>query len=150
MSGTGKSTVLTALAARGFATVDTDDGWCEFAADGEWVWREDRIGELLVVENAAPLFVAGCARNQVKFYRRFDHIVLLSAPQETLLDRLAGRTTNPFGKRPEQRARILADLTDIEPRLRRSATLEIDTRAPLAAVVDQLAQLVERGGIRSA
>jgi len=29
MSGTGKSSVIQALSARGFKAVDTDDGWCE-------------------------------------------------------------------------------------------------------------------------
>ncbi len=29
MSGTGKTSVIRALAARGFRAVDTDDGWCE-------------------------------------------------------------------------------------------------------------------------
>jgi hypothetical protein len=35
MSGTGKSSVIQALAARGFKAVDTDDGWCKpFAGAG--------------------------------------------------------------------------------------------------------------------
>ena len=34
MSGTGKSSVIRALSARGFKAVDTDDGWCEPLPDG--------------------------------------------------------------------------------------------------------------------
>jgi hypothetical protein len=30
-------------------------------------------------------------------YPRFDHIVLLGAPAEILIERLATRTTNPYG-----------------------------------------------------
>ena len=65
MSGTGKSSVIEALAARGYKAVDTDDGWCEPLADGRQRWREDAIEQLLAVEDAEVLFVAGCEENQV-------------------------------------------------------------------------------------
>jgi hypothetical protein len=51
--GTGKSSVIQALAARGYKTVDTDDGWCEPLLDGRQRWREDAIERLLAVEDAA-------------------------------------------------------------------------------------------------
>ena len=41
MSGTGKSTVIRALSARGFKAVDTEDGWCELLPDGRQRWREE-------------------------------------------------------------------------------------------------------------
>jgi RNase adaptor protein for sRNA GlmZ degradation len=145
MSGTGKSTALAALAQRGYRVVDTDYGdWIVPCADGaEPLWREDRIDALLTEHerSGAPLFVAGTVRNQGAFYPRFAEIVLLSAPVPVLLDRIAHRDTNPFGKTPEQRARIVADTAAVEPLLRASATTEIDTRKPLADVVDQLAAL---------
>ena len=52
MSGTGKSSALRALSARGFEVVDTDDaGWCEtqVGEDGavQPLWREDRLRALL-------------------------------------------------------------------------------------------------------
>src|SRR3712207_5560782 len=52
MSGTGKSTVIQHLAALGHAAVDTDsDEWCEWmvdeAGERDWVWREERIAQLL-------------------------------------------------------------------------------------------------------
>ena len=50
MSGTGKSSVIHALSARGFKAVDTDDGWCEPLPDGRQRWREDAIGQLLDTE----------------------------------------------------------------------------------------------------
>jgi hypothetical protein len=69
MSGTGKSSVIQALSARGFKAVDTDDGWCEPLPDGRQRWREDAIGQLLDTEDAGVLFVAGCEENQVRFHR---------------------------------------------------------------------------------
>jgi len=148
MSGTGKSTLIRALAARGYAAVDTDsDEWSEWVVDPDdgapdWIWREDRIRHLLETEQGDALFVAGCKSNQGKFYPRFDHVVLLSAPTPLLLSRLATRTTNPYGKRSEELTRILGHIETVEPRLRRRATLEVDTSAPLDQVVETLAALV--------
>jgi hypothetical protein len=118
--------------------VDTDvGGWIDTSGP-EPLWREERIGKLLDEHRTGALFVAGAVANQGRFYPRFDAIVLLSVPQDVLLERLASRTTNQFGKTAEQRARILGDLRDIEPLLRHGATAEIDTRQPPARVADRL------------
>jgi RNase adaptor protein for sRNA GlmZ degradation len=146
MSGSGKSTVLAELTTRGFRTVDTDYGEWIDESGGERLWRVDRIDALLAESSDGPLFVAGTVANQGRFYPRFAEIVLLSAPMPVLLDRIATRTTNPFGRTAAQRARIIADTEAIEPLLRARATVEIDTRAPLTEVVDRLARLTTREG----
>jgi shikimate kinase len=143
MSGTGKSSVVRALAARGYKAVDTDDGWSEPLPDGRQQWREDAIDRLLDTEDADVLFVAGCEENQAQFHPRFDHIVLLSAPIETLLGRLETRTENPYGKSPEELRRILDDLEHVEPLLRRIADHEVRTTAPLDEVVANVLRLVD-------
>ena len=116
-------------------------GWCEPLPDGRLRWREEAIGRLLDTEDVDILFVAGCEENQVIFHSRFDHIILLSAPVETLVCRLATRTTNSFGKAPEELARVLADVATVEPLLRRAATAEVRTTAPLADVVHEVLAL---------
>jgi shikimate kinase len=137
MSGVGKSSLLRELARRGHRTVDTDYGDYHETIEGEWLWREDRIAELLAGhEDAAPLFVQGTTRNQVVFYPRFDHIVLLSAPAEVLIERLTTRTTNPYGKDPAHVAETLEYLQTVEPLLREAATLEVVTTVPVADVAD--------------
>lgn len=135
MSGTGKSSVIQALAARRYKAVDTDDGWCEPTPDGRQRWREDAIEQLLNTEDADVLFVAGCEGNQVRFHPRFDVIILLSAPAEILAGRLASRTSNPYGKTPEELRQVLNDLRAVEPLLRRAADYEITTTMPLTDVV---------------
>ncbi len=80
MSGTGKSSVIRALADLGYKAIDTDDGWCEQLPDGRQRWREDAIAALLATEDTDVLFVAGCEENQVRFHPQFDRIILLSAP----------------------------------------------------------------------
>lgn len=100
MSGTGKSTALEMLAARGHRTVDTDtDQWSYWVTlpDGstDWVWREPAISDLLTNHGEGALFVAGCKSNQGRFYPQFDHVVLLSAPAQIMPARIATRTNNP-------------------------------------------------------
>jgi shikimate kinase len=149
MSGTGKSTVIGRLAALGHAAVDADtEEWSEWAVVRipgtppssppvrDWVWQEEPMRALLETPRGGPLFISGCAANQGRFYDRFDCIVLFSASAEVMLDRIARRTNNPFGKTAEEREKILRDLRAVEPMLRQGADLEIDTgTTPLDAVV---------------
>ncbi len=149
MSGVGKSTALAGLAQRGHATVDTDDEpWTEVIGD-EPLWREPLIDALLKQPRTRPLFVQGTVANQWRCYARFDAVVLLTAPTEVVLERVRRRTNNPFGKSAEERARILADIEEIEPLLRRSATHEIDTTRPLAEVIDALVCIAETAVARA-
>jgi hypothetical protein len=59
MSGTGKSSALVELNRLGFEVVDTDDpGWTEWSdTEGGYVWRENRIEDLLACDTGASLFV---------------------------------------------------------------------------------------------
>jgi hypothetical protein len=146
MSGTGKSAALEMLGERGHRVVDTDtDQWSHWVTladgSGDWIWREDAIAGLLAGHQRGHLFVAGCKTNQGTFYPQFDHIAMLSAPAGVLLARIAARTSNPYGKHPAERALILEALTEVEPRLRATATVEIDASAPLPEVVRRLEEL---------
>jgi shikimate kinase len=158
MSGTGKSTVIGKLVARGYKAVDADcdefSTWVEVLDDSEvagspveankdWVWREERIQQLLSTEDADILFLSGCAPNMGKFLSQFNHIVLLSAPADAIIERLASRTKNAYGKRPDEVVRVLDLIETVEPLLRRAADHEIDTSAPVEDVVASLLRLVE-------
>lgn len=137
MSGAGKTTVLEELAKAGYSTVDTDyDRWT--TADGSW--NEARMTRLLASE--AQVVVSGTVANQVLFYDRFAHVVLLSAPVEVLLERLRTRTNNPYGKTPEQQEDVRRYVREVEPLLRRAATLELDGRRPVADLVEAVARLL--------
>lgn len=142
MSGTGKSSVIAKLVALGYKAVDTDDGWCEPLPEGRQQWREEAIQALLASEDASVLFIAGCEENQARFHAQFDHIVLLTAPLETLVQRLANRTSNSFGKSPEELSRVLDDISTTEPLLRQAADHEVRTTMPLDDVVTAILCLV--------
>jgi shikimate kinase len=134
MSGAGKSTLLDEVARRGYHVIDTDyDGWT--LPDG--TWDEPRMAAALA--ERTEVLVSGTVENQRRFYDRFDHVVLLSAPLRVLLDRVAKRSNNPYGKTAADRARIERYVREVEPLLRRGASLELDGRRP----VEELADVVE-------
>ena len=144
MPGTGKSSVIEELAARGYRAVDLDyDGLSIVAPDGEWIWDEGRVEELLAAEDDGALILAGCAPNQGRFYPQLDAIVLLSAPADVIVERLVSRTNNPYGKQPDERVKALRDQEEFEPMLRRRATHEIVTTVPVEEVVAEIERIVE-------
>lgn len=160
ISGVGKSTVIGVLAARGYKAVDLDSGeWSEWVeieqlgASGavgtpvepgrDWVWREDRVQALLSAEDTGVLFVSGCSPNMGKFYAQLDQVVLLTAPPAVIVERLAARTNNPYGRRPEEVARVLDLLESVEPVLRKGAGHEIHTSIPLEEVVAEVLRIVD-------
>ena len=146
MSGAGKSTALDELGQLGFGVVDTDEpGWTVWDdQDDGCLWREDRIAELLSIDEGPTLYVSGTVSNQGRFYPHFHAVVLLSAPAEVLLSRIDSRTSNPYGKTCDERELILRDLAEVEPLLRATCTHEIDTTRPIGEVVARLAQIGEQ------
>ena len=136
MSGTGKSTVLAELARRGRITVDTDyDGW-ELPGS---VWDEPRMSDLL--SQHADVVVSGTAENQGRFYDRFEHVVLFSAPVDVLIERIATRTNNPYGRTAEQQRDVRRYVREVEPLLRKGATVELDGRRSVADLADDVEAL---------
>ena len=139
MSGAGKSTILDELRRRGLLAVDTDyDGW--EVSDG--TWDESRMDRLL--SRHQDVVVSSTVENQVHFYDRFEHIVLLSAPLEVLMQRLRERTNNPYGKSSAERAELARYVVTIEPLLRRGATVELDGQRPVVELADDVERLVSR------
>jgi len=137
MSGVGKTTLLDELRRRGHLTVDTDyDGW-ELP---DRTWDERRMDRLLA--RHPDVIVSGTVENQARFYDRFEHVVLLSAPVDVLLERVSTRSNNPYGKTPEQRAEIASYMQTVEPLLRRGATLQLDGQRPTPELADAIEWLV--------
>ena len=152
MSGAGKTAVIRELAARGHDARDLDTPeWSEWVdadpadaltpAEGkDWVWREDRVRALLAAPRDRSLFVSGTSETMGRFLPLIDVVILLSAPVETLLQRLAARSDG-YGRTEEERRKVAGLVAMIEPLLRQSADHEIDTRRPVAATVDEILRL---------
>lgn len=161
MSGTGKSTTSRELLARGYRSIDLDTAEWSVWADAfgnptgtrvgqDWVWRVDRVQHLLGIETRRPLFLAGCAPNMREFLPSFDEIVLLTAPARVIEERLSARSPGTYGAAPQEVAATLANLEAVEPRLRRIATHEVDTRTPLDQVVAEIVRLATSSPERNA
>jgi shikimate kinase len=143
MSGTGKSALVCELRRRGYPAYDADeDGFSEPRANGRWGWRADRVAELLARDPDGPAFFAGCSEEQAEL--PFGFRVLLTAPRDVLVARLRTRDGNAYGKDPAELARILTDLVEIEPLLRRSADLVLTATEPTARLADALLSEVRR------
>ena len=139
MSGAGKTTVLDELHRRGQPTVDTDyDGW-QSPGGG---WDEERMARLLA--STGQVVVSGTVENHGRFYDRFEHVVLLSAPLDVLLSRVSSRQNNPYGRTAAQRAEIARYVETVEPLLRRGATLELDGRLATTELADVIEGLLTR------
>lgn len=146
MSGVGKSTVLEALQARGHRCIDMDQaGWSYEGEDGHQHWRIERLEQALAEAHGAPIIVCGCAEEQTALRHHFRSVILLHAPRDVILARLATRAGNAFGKHPAERARILADIEQIEPLLRRACTDAIETTMPLEQVIERVCACIRRG-----
>jgi len=143
MSGTGTSSVLEHLARRGWDVVDTDYGdWKVAGPDGDLVWDESKITELLTTQPAnRRLAVDGCVSNQGRFYGYFDAVVLLTAPIEVMLERVTRRTNNDYGKTPDEQEEIRANTRLVVPLLRPGADLEIDSGA---TSIEEICDRIER------
>lgn len=137
MSGAGRSTVLNELRRRGHDTVDTDyDRWV--LPDGSW--DEPRMEQLLAARR--DVVVSGTVHNQGRFYDRFEHVVLLSAPLDVLVQRVTCRPNHPYGKSPADREEIAQYVQTVEPLLRRGATAELDGRRHIAELADAIERLL--------
>jgi shikimate kinase len=154
MSGTGKSSVIQELAARGHQAHDLDTPeWSEWidadpsdvltpAQGKDWVWREDRVRALLSHPADGTLFIGGCAENMGRLFPLIDVVILLSAPVVTIMERLRTRSPGGYGSVAEERRRVGDLIATIEPLLRKSADHEIDTRRSIQATVDEILRMV--------
>jgi shikimate kinase len=163
MSGTGKSAVVAELVMRGYEAYDLDTPeWSEWIdtdpADGltptkgkDWVWRLDRVRAVLSRPDAGTLFISGCAENMGRLFPMIDTVILLSAPVDTIMRRLAARSPGGYGHVVEERRKVAALVETIEPLLRQSADHEIDGRRSVTDTVDEILRLVdvESGRVRT-
>ncbi|WP_285645723.1 AAA family ATPase [Lentzea sp. NBRC 102530] len=157
VSGSGKSAVCEVLKARGERAVDAD--WEGF---NRWVCREsrevvveppdpvpagwldrygweisrERVEALATVSGDGTAFLFGGVENEDEVRDLFDVVVCLVIDDETLKERLATRTSNSFGKHPEELAASLWHNARIEDRYRGLGAVVVDGTLPLDEVVE--------------
>jgi broad-specificity NMP kinase len=130
LSGVGTTSALEQLEKQGYNVVDTDYGYVKEIKNGEIeerVWDEEKITQLIEKYKQSHLFISGCYSNQGKFYKHFDYIVLLKAELNVMLDRINKRTSNNYGKSPEERTEVIDSYENVLPLLEKSSNIIIDT-----------------------
>jgi hypothetical protein len=158
-SGVGKSTVCGLLKGRHALAVDADwegyNHWVDRASGHvvadppypvpagwleRYAWRISRAEVEVLAERAhdKTAFLFGSVENEVDVRDLFDHVVCLVADNETLQHRLLSRTTNEFGKHPDELAAALHWNNTVETKYRRLGATIIDGRLPPPKVADAI------------
>ncbi|MFD9702731.1 AAA family ATPase [Lentzea sp. NPDC059081] len=158
-SGAGKSTVCERLKSLGHQAVDADwEGYNRFfdRVTGEvvvdppypapqgWLdrygWQIDRarVEALAARSRDTTVFLCGGVENEDEVRDLFDLVVCIVIDEETLRERLLTRTTNSFGKNPEELASALDHNDAIETFYRSIGATIIDGTQPLDDVVSQV------------
>jgi hypothetical protein len=158
-SGVGKSTVCALLKNRGELAVDADwEGYCHWfdrttgqgvtnppdPVPAGWLerfgWKIDRAEVETLSRKAGDktAFLCGSAENEEVVRDLFDRMICIVADNETIRDRLVTRTTNAFGKHPEELAAALGWNDDAEARYRQLGATIIDGKRPPLEVVETI------------
>ncbi|MGN9816376.1 hypothetical protein ACTMUQ_13680 [Streptomyces sp. SD11] len=167
-SGAGKSTVGGVLRARGYVALDADeDGFSRWIdrATGElvvdppdpvpegwldrygWVIVRDRVEALVEESRSRVAFLCGSAENEADVRALFDLTVCLVIDDNTLRNRLATRTTNTFGRHPEELAAALKWNPLLQSLHESRGATVIDASRPLPEVVDGVIDAVTQVGL---
>ncbi len=150
------------LKGRGYVTVDADwEGYSHWVHRGtgqvildppypvpprwleQFAWRMgvERVQSLAATASSGVTFLCGSAENEVDVWPYFDHVVCLAIDDETLRHRLATRTTNEFGKHPDQLEAALKANAVVEEQYRRRGATILDATRPLDLVVQEMLAL---------
>ncbi|WP_284746578.1 hypothetical protein [Amycolatopsis sp. RTGN1] len=165
-SGAGKSAVCALLKSRGEHAVDADwegyNHWVDrtsgqVVADppdpvpAGWLdrfgWQTSRAAVEVLAAKARDeiAFFCGSTENDGDLRDLFDLVVCLVVDDDTLRDRLLTRTSNSFGKHPEELAAALEANEGAESAYRRlGATVVVDGRLPLPDVADAILAAARR------
>lgn len=163
ISGAGKSTVCAALRRLGHEAHDTDQ-------EGNSVWVNRRTGRVTMIASARErsqpgwldeqewrvvpakiealalrardrvVFLCGSTANEHDVWHLFSRVVYLAIDTATLVDRLASRTSNDFGKSDTELAAILGWHEYSDAEFARLGATVVDATKDLAEVVDAVVQ----------
>lgn len=177
VSGTGKSSVLGELRARGYYARGVDeDGYADWIdrvtgrpdpfphrdpgfdfhawyTGHDWVLSARRIGVLrrAAARTGQPAFLCGVADGENAVWHLFDKVVALVADEQTIRRRIAARP-DAFGKTEEELADVMSWFAGYEETHRGFGAIIVDAARPLPGVVaDVLSSTAgaEHGTVRS-
>jgi hypothetical protein len=162
ISGSGKSSICEVLRVQGHVSADADwEGYSHWVdrATGEvmldppypfppgWLerfaWRMDveRVRSLAAAASPGVTFLCGYVENEADVWHYFTQVVCLVIDDETLRDRLAKRTTNEFGKHPDQLEAAVKMNAVTEDQYRKLGATILDATQPLDVVIREILAL---------
>jgi uridine kinase len=166
-SAAGKSTVRNELVRRAYEAYDTDEdgltSWYDsqngqpvaYPHDAErpqdWIasgryfleLSRQRVEGLAERAELQVVFLCGIARNDLELAHLFSRVVCLTLDEETLKYRVATRTTNNFGKAPDELAHVLRNHKAAQEWYRSFGAIMVDAERPLDVVVDEIVAIGE-------
>lgn len=166
-SGAGKSAIGERLRDWGELTVDTDwEGYNHWVdrTTGEvvldppyppppgWLdrygWRidRDRVEALAAETRDRTAFLCGTVENEEEVWDLLSLVVCVVIDDETLRERLLTRTSNAFGRNPEELAACLGHNPGVEARYRRLGATIVDGTKPLDEVAAAVLAAARSGG----
>jgi adenylate kinase family enzyme len=157
-SGVGKSTACDQLTARGYAAFDADHGYCfwvdrrtgrvisdppeptpdDWLVHFGWYASAAKVKTLTEQSRGKLVFLCGSVENKAAVENQVDLVICLVADDQTLIDRLASRTQNTFGRKPDELAAVLQWNPQLEGIYRSKGAVVIDATLPVGKVVDQI------------
>jgi hypothetical protein len=165
VSGSGKSSVCEVLRDQGRTAVDSDwEGFSRWVNrvtgepvveppypvpanwlnDFAWRVRPEAVGSLAASLGSDVCFLCGGFENEAEVRHFFDCVVCLVVDEATLRNRLASRTTNHFGKHPEELDAVLGWRLVVENQHCNGGAVMLDATQPLDVVAAQVVATMER------
>ena len=162
-SGAGKSTICAALRRLGHESHDTDQegnavwvnrltghetliatarersqpGWLD---EQEWRIVPSKVEALALRARDRVVFLCGSTANEDEVWHLFSRVIYLAIDKATLVDRLASRTSNDFGKLDTELAAILGWHEYGDAEFARLGATVVDATMGLDEVVDAVLQ----------
>jgi adenylate kinase family enzyme len=167
-SGTGKSEVCTALAGKGYLTIDSDLGmavWVntktgqvihavdagrlspDWFRDHRWTLMRSRVEELAGASRTRTAFLCGLVQNDEELWDLFEVKICLILDDATILERLVQRSGNPFGKAPAELDVVLRFNGPLIAKYTALGATLIDASRPLEEVVQDVLVACEAAGL---
>ncbi|HVX48191.1 MAG TPA: AAA family ATPase [Candidatus Saccharimonadales bacterium] len=156
-SGTGKTSVAKALSDKGYSAFSPEDMGINKYIDMKTnafvprptppidhsryrsTWDTAKLKKMLASDDV--VFIAGQIGTQADYYNLFDKIIVLTAANETIKQRLLHRNTNPYdyGKHPDEMKHVMwYNLNLAKELLDAPGAIAIDASQPLDAVVAEV------------
>lgn len=159
-AGSGKSSIATEFAGRGYPALDTDEieglaRWEDLTgraatltdytnvdlAHFRWTWNPTRLAQVLA--ESPDLILCGSADNDLAQAKQFDQIFVLDVSPDIQANRLATRTNSDYGRSPEMIPRIVAEQQRLVTEALALGAIAVDADQPISDVVNQVLACID-------